>query len=91
MRNTGKVLSHSCSCLEMTQKEAHFWSLPPETTLNEPCFESFIYMKFNLLTLRQNKNNNFMFQNKKVMANQKTLIIPQKTLPFSFKLMLKKP
>ena len=42
----------------------------------------FIFMKFNLLTLRQNKNNNFMFQNKKVMANQKTLIIPQKNFAF---------
>ena len=35
----GLVSSCSCSCLETTQKEAHFWSLPPETTLNEPRFE----------------------------------------------------
>ena len=40
MRNTGLVLSHSCLCQETTQNEARFWSLPPETTLNEPCFKS---------------------------------------------------
>ena len=42
-----------------------------------------VYIKFNLLTLRKNKNNNLMFRNKKTWANQKTLIISKKTLPFS--------
>ena len=35
-----------------------------------------------LLTLRQNKNNNFMFPNEKVMADQKTLIFPSKNFAF---------
>ena len=43
---------------------------------------SLIYIKFNLLTLRQNKNNNFMFPNEKVMADQKTLIFPSKNFAF---------
>ena len=33
-------------------------------------------------TFRKNKNNNFMFPNKKIMADQKTLLIPPKNLAF---------
>ena len=45
------------------------------------CPNIFIESRANIL-LEKNKNNNFMFWNKKVMANQKTLLIPPKNFAF---------